>query len=127
MIIGSDIKQWLEGLTKDSHQWLNYFHAAYLNSAPKVTLQLSESKAAFWNKVNSYGTFIDGLFAFVTVDFFFVLSIYEWINCLASYVVQFFDCCNIKDDRRAAFLLMFGFDTRSGALLCQRLPTKEGD
>jgi hypothetical protein len=58
----SEIKLWLEGLTKDSHQWLNYFHAAYLNSAPNVTLSFRESKVAFWNMVNFYGTFIDGLF-----------------------------------------------------------------
>jgi hypothetical protein len=52
--------------------------------------------------VISYGTFIDGLFVFVIVDFFLVRPISEWINFLASHGVQFFDCCNIKDDRRAA-------------------------
>jgi len=57
-----DIKQWLEGLSKEDHLLLVHLHAAYWVTIPATTLSFGATKANFWNAVNSASGFVNGVF-----------------------------------------------------------------
>ena len=104
------LQQWLEALTKKDHLFLVYLHAAYLNCLPQPTLTFGNTKSAFWNMINAYGSFRNGIFVVnrriplvaVTVDFFLVRTIQDWFDFLDSHNFDIADCWNVTADQVVA-------------------------
>jgi len=98
-----EFKKWLESLSKENHLLLVHLHAAYWVTIPATTLSFGETKANFWNAVNSAGRFLNGVFVItheippvsVTVESFMVRTVGQWVQlgCYARRRTQF---CNFR-------------------------------
>ena len=107
-----DMRSWLEEMQPSSHIILVWARAAYMNCLPDYLSTFGEAKSAFWDMANAFGDFSSGKFivhcdvalAAVTVPYFLVRSLNDWLRFCNSHFVDITDIWQIADVEEFAAL-----------------------
>ena len=106
------MRGWLEGMQPSSHIILVWSRAAYLNCLPDYLSTFGEAKSAFWDMAQAFGDFSSGKFvvdcnvslAAVTVPYFLVRSLNDWLRFCNSHFIDITDIWQIEDVQEFAAL-----------------------
>jgi uncharacterized protein YbaR (Trm112 family) len=109
-----DIKRWWESLVKEDHLLLVHLYSAYWVTTPVATESFGRTKAKFWNAVNHEGAFIHNAFvvthdvplASVTVEFFLMRSVKQWVQFLSRYQLTVFNIWDVLSENVSGFVAL---------------------
>jgi hypothetical protein len=100
------LQEWLESRQVHDHLLLVHLFAAYWNCIPPLALSFGEIKTLIWNCAQVDVFFTDDLFnvthptmvlSTVTINFFLVRPIQQWVSFLAQHCISIVDCLPITE------------------------------
>ena len=100
------LHEWLESRQVHDHLLLVHLFAAYWNCTPPLALSFGEIKTLIWNCAQVDVIFTDDLFnvthstmalSTVTINFFLVRPIQQWVSFLAQHCISIVDCLPITE------------------------------
>ena len=105
------LRKWLERLAPPGHILLVLSRAAYLNCQPDYLATFGVAKSSFWDMANAFGDFSSGTFviqrsvalAEVTVPYFLVRSLRDWVNFCTTNSVCLSDFWNMTPSQELQF------------------------